>query len=241
MDVLAVTRIGAVVGALAALTAGPALAQGSGGGEPSAVVSDARQFEQLAALAEARLQSALLIEEDDEDARKPLLMEAERYARAAAQVAPDEAQGWFLVAASIGLQAQYESTRKQVRMAGEMLSMATTALDRDPNHAGAHHVIGRLNLEAMSLSGMARIIATHLYGSALLRSASWAEAESHLRRAAELEPDALYHRLWLARLHEERGEEDDARRVLEELLTHDPADELDRIILADAAEDLDEL
>lgn len=232
---------GAVVGALFALTAGPALAQGAGGGEPSSVASEARQFEQLTALAGTRLERALLIDEDDEDARRALLIEAERYARAAAELMPARADGWFLVAASIGLQAQYESTRRQVRMAGEMLSMATTALDRDPEHAGAHHIIGRLNLEAMSLSGIGRMVATHLYGSELLRQASWEKAESHLLRATQLEPDALYHRLWLARLYEERGDEDDARRVLEEMLSREPANELDRVFLKEAAEDLEDL
>ena len=49
------------------------------------------------------------------------------YARAAAELMPADAQGWFLVGASLGLQAQYESTRRQVRMAGEMLSISSVS------------------------------------------------------------------------------------------------------------------
>ena len=200
-----------------------------------------RQFAELVRLAGERLERALLIDEEDEDARRPLIAEAERYARAAAQLRPDEPDGWFLAAASLGLQAQYESTRRQVRMGGEMWSLATTALERDPDHPGAHHVLGRLNLEAMSLSGLARMVATHLYGSDMLRQASWQQAEEHLRRAVRLEPDALYHRLWLARLYVERGEEDDARRVLEEMRTIPAVTALDTIWMEEAEQELDDL
>ena len=119
--------------------------------------------------------------------------------------------------------------------------MATTALDRDPDHAGAHHVMGRLNLEAMSLSGVARMIATHFYGSDMLRRTSWEQAERHLRRAVALEPKHQYHRLWLARLYIERGEEDDARRLLEQVIAANARTPLDRKWQEEAAEELQSL
>lgn len=233
--------IGMVIG-LALAPAGAA-GQGSVPGVDRIEQTEAgsRQFDELVRLAGDRLKRALLIDEDDEDGRRPLLAEAERYARSAAQLQPDEAEGWFLTAASLGLRSQYESTRQQVRIGGEMLALANTALERNPDHAGAHHIVGRLNLEAMSLSGFARMIATHLYGSEMLRQASWQRAEEHLRRAVRLEPDALYHRLWLARLYIERGEEDDARRLLEQIGTMSAETELDAIWKAEAAEDLAEL
>ena len=198
----------------------------------------ARQFEALTRTARARLERALLIDSGDEDRRKPLLMEAERYARAAAELMPASAEGWFLVAASVGLRAEYESTRTQIRMGGEVWTMATTALDRDPSHAGAHHVMGRLNLEAMSLSGVARMIATHFYGSEVLRRASWDQAEHHLRRAAVLEPEQAYHKLWLARLYIERDDDDDARPLLQKIVEAAPRTPLDRVWQQEAAEEL---
>ncbi|HEX6589103.1 MAG TPA: tetratricopeptide repeat protein [Longimicrobiales bacterium] len=198
----------------------------------------ARQFEALVRTARARIERALLIDAEDEDRRKPLLLEAERYARAAAELKPGAADGWFLIAAAVGLRGEYESTRAQVRLGGVVWEMAATALDRDPDHAGAHHVMGRLNLEAMSLSGVARMIATHFYGSEVLRRASWAQAERHLRLAAALEPDQLYHRLWLARLYIERGDDDEARRLLRELLAIQGRTELDRVWREEAAREL---
>lgn len=169
------------------------------------------------------------------------MLEAERYARAAAELMPGEADGWFLIAAAIGLRGEYESTRTQIRMGGEIWTMATTALDRDPDHPGAHHVMGRLNLEAMSLSGVARMIATHFYGSDVLRRASWEQAERHLRRAAALDPAQTYHKLWLARLYIERDNEEDARPLLDAILAADARTALDRLWQQEAAEELREL
>ena len=222
------------------LLPGGAAAQGAAGGAESSLGggAPARQFDELTRLAADRLHSALLVEEDNEDARVALVVEAERYARGATELRPSEAEGWFLVAASLGLRAQYESTREKVRMAGEMWSHASTALERDPDHAGAHHVLGRLNLEAMTLSGMARMIATHFYGSTLLRRASWEQAETHLRRAVAIDPDALYHRLWLARFYIERDEEDEAEALLRQIVESSADTPLDRIWKKEAAEDL---
>lgn len=226
-----------------ALAPSAGAAQGSVPGVERIDATDAgsRQFEELVRLASTRLEQALLLDEDDEDGRRPLLIDAERYARAAAQLQPAQAQGWFLIAAALGLRSQYESTRQQVRLGGEMLGLAKTALERDPDHAGAHHIVGRLNLEAMSLSGFGRMIATHLYGSEMLREASWQRAEEHLRRAVRIQPDALHHRLWLARLYQKRGEDDDARRLLEQLMAMPESTALDAIWKAEAAEDLERL
>lgn len=226
---------------LVAFTAGSAGAQTTAVPDNSAAAADtaaARQFQALTRVARDRIERALLIDHEDEDRRKPLLLQAERYARGAAELMPDRADGWFLAAAALGLRAEYESTRTQIRLGGEIWAMATTALDRDPNHAGAHHVLGRLNLEAMSLSGMARMIATHLYGSELLRRASWEQAERHLRRALALEPAQQYHRLWLARLYLERDDEEDARTLLEQVLAAEARSPLEQVWQEEAAAEL---
>ena len=215
-----------------------AVAQGTTRGTEPLGGAPARQFDELTRLASERLHRALLIDVEQQAPRVALVVEAERYARGATELEPGSAEGWFLIAAAMGLRAHYEPTREKIRMAGEMWSHASTALERDPDHAGAHHVLGRLNLEAMTLSGMARMIATHFYGSTLLRRASWQQAELHLRRAVALEPDALYHRLWLARLYLERDEEDEAEALLRAIVASPADSPLDRLWKKEAAEDL---
>lgn len=229
-------------GVLLLLLPAGAVAQGTAGSEPLGGGAPTRQFDELTRLASDRLHQALLLDEEQQRApRVALVREAERYARGATELEPGSAEGWFLVAASLGLRAHYEPTREKIRMAGEMWSHASTALERDPDHAGAHHVLGRLNLEAMTLSGMARMIATHFYGSTLLRHASWQQAEQHLRSAVALEPEALYHRLWLARLYIERDEEDEAEQLLRAIVAAPADSPLDRIWKKEAAEELEDL
>lgn len=199
------------------------------------------QYRALSRVAHERLEEALLLPRSEDERGRALLIEAERYARSAVDLIPDSAHAYFLVAAALGLRSDHESARQRVRMAGEVHAAAQSALEREPEHAGAHHVMGRLHLEAMRVSGMARLIATHLFGSTMMRRASWEQAESHLRKAAELQPGQMVHRLWLARLHIARDEEDDARRELEAVLSAESGSELDRLWQREAAEELEEL
>lgn len=199
-----------------------------------------RQHRELCRASLARIEAAVLLPENDvrEDRTRALLAEAERYARASIELLPRHAEGYFLVAATLGLRSEHESLRRRVQLAAEVHAAASAALERDPQHAGAHLVLGRLNLEAMRASGIGRLIATHLLGSDLMRRASWEQAEAHLRRAAALEPDALVHRLWLARLHLARRDREAARREFQTILSRTAGSELDRLWQRQAGEEL---
>lgn len=199
------------------------------------------QFHELNRIAIERIEDALLLPREEDARGRALLVEAERYARAAVDLMPDSAQGYFLVAAALGLRTDHESARQRVRMAGEVHAAALAALKREPDHAGAHHVMGRLHLEAMQVAGVTRLVAMHLFGSTMMRRASWEQAETHLRRATELEPDLLLHRLWLGRLHVARDDEDDARRELEAVMSGAARSDLDRRWQREAAEELERL
>lgn len=199
------------------------------------------QYRELSRAAYERLERSVLLGDADERTERALLIEAERHARGAVELMPDSAHGYFLVAAALGLRAKHESVRQRVRLATEIHALADAALERDPDHAGAHHLMGRLHLEAARASGMTRLIATHLFGSTVMRRASWQDAESHLRRAAALEPGHLVHRLWLARLFAARNEEDDARAELEAVIAAEARSDLDRAWQREAADALEDL
>lgn len=197
------------------------------------------QYRELTRVARDRIERALLQSEDDPERGRVLLIDAERYARAAIELGPDSAQGFFLVGAALGLRAELESGRRRLRMAGAVHAAALRALEIDPDHAGAHHVVGRVHLEVLRLSGMTRLIAIHLFGASMIRQASWQQAEIHLRRAAELEPEMLGHRLWLGRLLVERGDEAAARRELQGVVDAAPRSDLDRLWQRQAAQALE--
>mgnify|MGYP000698830197 CR=1 FL=1 len=166
---------------------------------------------------------------------------AEAAARQALAIAPDGVDARVWLAVALGLKAEAMGGRDQLRMGREAHELALAALAADPEHACAHHVVGRVHGAAMRMSGMARFLAGRILGSDLARHASWDQAEQHLRRAAELEPDAIQHPLELAKVLKDRGRADEARTLLLPLIDRHPQTELDRYLIAEAAEELEEL
>jgi len=119
--------------------------------------------------------------------------------------------------------AQYE---KSILLAERALAMARRDVERNPNSAHSHYVIGRITWQLMRLE---RHLALHEPGpdDADDRAEKLAEAERHLRRAVELNPsdsDAWSH-LYLAM--EEAGRDEKALlAVLEQGIERDPLNDL---------------
>jgi tetratricopeptide (TPR) repeat protein len=146
--------------------------------------------------------------------RDSLLLKAERYARRAVTADSTRADGLFALAAALGRIALTKSKRGRIRYGDEVYRLANQVLAIDPNHDGAHHVLGAWNAEIMRLSGLTRFFARRLLGAKLLDRASWTDAMGHLERAAELDPTRIFHHLELARVYAERKRYDSARREI---------------------------
>jgi hypothetical protein len=82
-----------------------------------------------------------------------------------------------------------------VRLSREIKAEAETALVIDPDQDLAHHVLGVWNREVVELSGVLRFFANTFLGG--IPKASLDEALAHLRRATELGPDVIPHRVEL--------------------------------------------
>ena len=126
---------------------------------------------------------------------------------------PDNPVNVLSVAIAHGRLATYSDTRTKVEFSRLIKADAERALKLDPNYAWAHHVLGRWHYEIASLGSVARWFAKLIYGG--LPDASFAEAESHLQRAIELEPANLIHRLELGFVYQAEGRNGDARREFE--------------------------
>jgi hypothetical protein len=85
-------------------------------------------------------------------------------------------------------------------------------LDEDPEHPGAHHLLGRMSAAVMRLGGTKRFLARLAVGGDLLASASWEAARMHLGRAERGAPCMAEHHLELARLMVDTGDIPGARR-----------------------------
>lgn len=147
--------------------------------------------------------------------RKALYAKAERYARQAVSANPSDAEGHFSLARAIGRNALSMGTRDRVKFANDVRSEALLALQSNPSHPGALHVLGVWNAEIMRLSGAARFFARNLLGGRTFGEASWSDARRYMEQAVEQEPNRITHRLDLAFVYADMGETARAREQLE--------------------------
>jgi tetratricopeptide (TPR) repeat protein len=142
---------------------------------------------------------------------------AVRYARKAVAAYPAGADGHFALASAIGSASLTLGKRERIERAVEVRNEALKALGLQPEHAGAHHVLGRWHAEIMKLSDLQQFIARNFLGAEIFEQASWDEAERHLRVAVMNEPLRLQHRVELLAVLVEREKWDAAREQLNQL------------------------
>jgi tetratricopeptide (TPR) repeat protein len=169
-------------------------------------------------------------------ARDSLYALAEVYARRAATANPSDAEGHFALANAIGRASLTKSKKERVQRAAEIRNEALRAIQLNPRHDGAYHVLGRWNAEIMRLSGPTRFFAKNFLGGDVFNQASWEGAVSNMEKAVELNPRRIYHRLDLAEVYVDRGRYSDARTQLQRVEALPVSDPLDPAYKQQAAE-----
>jgi tetratricopeptide (TPR) repeat protein len=153
--------------------------------------------------------------DDNHQERDSLFRSAEEYARRAVTANPNDAEGHFELARSVGRAALTMGTRDRIKYAGEVRDQALAALKINPDHAGAKHVMGVWNAEVMRLNGLSRMIARNFLGGSVFGEASRDSAQKYLEDAVALEPNRITHHLDLGLVYEDRDEKDKARAQYE--------------------------
>ena len=143
----------------------------------------------------AQQYSDLVLDQPDLAEKKRFAQTALDYALRAAALDPRNPVNVLSLAVCHGKLAVYSDTRTKVQYSRLVKEEAERALALNPDYAWAHHVLGRWHYEVAALGAGARFFVRLFYGG--LPDASYAEAIGHLRRAVELEPDELNHRLEL--------------------------------------------
>ena len=133
-----------------------------------------------------------------------------------------DAEGHFMVANALGRLSRTRGGKERVRFAEIIYDEATRAIELDPTHDGAHHVLGAWHAEVQRLSGMTKFFAKMFFGAGFFDRASWDSSVTYLERAVELRPEYLYHRLELAQVYLELDRVSDTRAQLEEVLRLSP-------------------
>ncbi len=195
-----------------------------------------------AALWKASLTAADLGEAGkDEAQRKALFAKAEGYARRAVEASPGDADAHFALSRALGRAALSMGKRDRVKYAGDVRTHALKALELNPRHAGALHIMGVWHAEVMRLSGLERFFAKNLLGGKVFDSANWNEAVSYMERAVEAEPDRMTHRLDLGRIYADVGNKAKAREQLEWVVRATPREYNDGLYKVEAERALQRL
>jgi tetratricopeptide (TPR) repeat protein len=159
--------------------------------------------------------------------RDSLYQRATRHARRAVRIAPDRAEGHFMLAQLLGRVCASRPLRDRAGLSAQMLASAKKALAIDPAHDGAWSALGRWHLEVWRLNKLERFIATRFFGGTEMENASLQEGISALERAVSLRPNWIHHRFELARAYVDAERHDDAVEQLDaiaELPANDPED-----------------
>ncbi|WP_373063952.1 hypothetical protein [Gemmatimonas sp.] len=149
--------------------------------------------------------------ERNPDTRTSLYTRATDYARRAVAANTNDAEGHFHLSRAVGRTALAANPRDRVKYALDVRNEALKALQLQPKHPGALHVLGVWNAEVMRLNGFMRAVVKTFLGGQVLGSASWAEAIRYMELAVAAEPNRLVHYLDLARVHRDAGRPNEAR------------------------------
>ena len=189
----------------------------------------------------SRAAFALGVQEDIPEVRDDFYRRAIDYAERAADLEPERTQGHYWLAASYGRKALHSGVGEKAELAGGIWERANRVLELDADHAGAHHVLGKLHFEIMDMSGFTRFMARSFMGNSALNGASWEDAQYHLERAVDIDPAMMVYRLDLARLYKERDEKEASREQLFALLDLPARSPFDEQMVREARELLEDL
>jgi tetratricopeptide (TPR) repeat protein len=147
---------------------------------------------------------------------------------------PESADAHYWLAVSLGLETEYSGPIAKLTTGKECYEATARALELDPEHAGAHELLGRIHVGVMRLPWIVRKLGGSLGMNEALGEASWESAEAHLARAAELDARAIAPRLELGKLLVDLDRPVEAAEWWEQAAGIEPAGELDRAMVAEA-------
>lgn len=166
----------------------------------------------------ARTALNLGILEDRSEVEEQWFVVAGDHGEAAAALRPDDPEVLYWAAASLGREALQHGPRTSTRLVQQVWDLTHQVLDIDPEHAGAHNILGKLNQEVMSLSGFERFIGRLLFSIDPLKEANWDSALDHHHRAVEADPETILFRRDYGETLAALERHDEARAIWQEAL-----------------------
>lgn len=165
-------------------------------------------------------------EESGKTLQKQHYYTAERWARRAVALCPEEPNAHFFLAVSSGLIALFEGGKKKINRSKMIRAEAERTLDLDPRHDGAYHLLGRWHREVANLSWFLKAAAKVIYGG-VPPGASNESAVENFRKAIEIRPEWINHHLQLGMAYMKMKKWQAARACFEKVLALPVADHQD--------------
>lgn len=137
--------------------------------------------------------------------RQLVNLKAIEYAEKCIEAAPHLVYGHVAMCISKGRLALFTDNKTKVRLAKEAQLCAYAAIERDPSSDVAHHLMGRWHYEMAQINVVLRTLVRIMYGTALAPGTRQ-DALASFKRAAELAPERLIHRVEAGRVHLELGQ-----------------------------------
>jgi len=134
------------------------------------------------------------------------------YAKRALAADPNNAQTHLAAAICYGRLAPFVDSRTRIGYSRLIKQEADAAVALDPTDAYGYHLLGGWNYELAGLNPLLRGMARVIYGA--LPDASYEDAERYLKKAVELAPARIAHRVELGRTYAALGKKELARQEL---------------------------
>ncbi len=152
----------------------------------------------------------------DEDEQLKLGQKALEYSQRAVQADPKNAKAQLSVAICYGRLATLAANKKKIEYSRLIKEYAEAALALDPADAYAYHVLGAWNYELANINAVMRTVAKMIYGE--IPQASLESAEKYFRKAVDIAPQRVSHRVELGRTYLALGKKDLAEAELRRAL-----------------------
>ncbi len=155
---------------------------------------------------------------DDESTKEQHFNRAIELAERALTIDSTDVQSNFVMAVAMGRKALISGAKSRVAASRDIKKYADRALEADPDHAGALHVLGRWHFKVANLGWFERAAANTLFGG-IPGDASNEKAAEYIKKATEQKEDYILYYLDLAKVYEEMGQEDSARESCKEAIS----------------------
>jgi tetratricopeptide (TPR) repeat protein len=176
---------------------------------------------------------------EDEDKKENIYRSSVAYADKAIKKNPGDAEGYFVKAMCVGKVALVAGGKEKVELSRSVKENAMKAIELNPKHDGALHVLARWHREVANLSWVLKSVAKIIYGG--LPDASNEEAVKYFKRAIEIKPNHIKHHFELAKTYMEMDKDQEAIKELRIVLELKPIQADDPKLQKEAKEMLDDL